>query len=228
MEIKIAVQIFLVSLPGLLSTLTMNGQTFSIKYDLSDLCEKNQLELFNRKISSFSENDQKGIRFSKNQNDGIAWLKGVEFSNGTIELDIRGKNIFQQSFVGIAFHGVDNDTLDAIYFRPFNFQSDDPVRKIHAVQYISHPEFTWSVLRERYNGKYENPVIPAPDGNEWFHVMIEIRYPKVTVYVNGSNEPSLIIDKLNSRRTGNIGLWAGNNSDGDFANLKISTSSRRR
>jgi len=44
--------------------------------------------------------------------------------------------------VGIAFHGSDNKTLDAIYFRPFNFQSTDPVRKIHAVQYVSHPDNT--------------------------------------------------------------------------------------
>lgn len=52
---------------------------------------------------------------------------------------------------------------------------------------------------------------------------IVIQFPKVTVYVDGNSEPSLSIDKLNDRKTGKIGLWVGNNSDGDFANLQIST-----
>jgi hypothetical protein len=212
---------FLATILGLLSILTAIGQGQSVKYDLINLFENGKIEPFNRKLSQFSENDKKGIRFSKNAGDGIAWLKGVEFSNGTIELDIRGKDVLQESFVGVAFHGVNNEILDAIYFRPFNFQSTDPVRKIHAVQYISHPDYTWSVLREKYNGKYEKAVTPAPNGNDWFHAKIVLQFPKVTVYVNSNSEPSLVIDKLNDRKSGKIGLWIGNNSDGDFANLHI-------
>jgi hypothetical protein len=210
-----------VTLLGLLSLLTTRGQGQSVKYDLSNLFENEKIEPFNRQLTQFSENDKKGIRFSKNEGDGIAWLKGVEFSNGIIELDIKGKDVMQQSFVGVAFHGLNNETLDAIYFRPFNFQSTDPVRKIHAVQYVSHPDYTWSVLREKYNGKYEKAVTPAPNGNDWFHTKIVVQYPKVTVYVNGNSEPSLVIDKLNDRKIGKIGLWVGNTSDGDFANLQI-------
>ena len=208
---------------GFLYTLNMTGQGKSIKYDLFSQFESNNFEIFNRQLSSFSENDKKGIRFSKNPNDGIAWLKGVEFSNGTIELDMRGKDLFQQSFVGVAFHGMDNETYDGIYFRPFNFQSTDPVRKIHAVQYISHPDHTWDILREKQNGKYEKEVIPSPNGNDWFHARIVIHYPNVAVYVNGNPEPCLSIDKLSNRQTGKIGLWVGNNSDGDFANLLITS-----
>jgi len=210
-----------VTILGLLSILNTRGQGQSVKYDLSNLFENEKLEPYNRQLTQFSENDKKGIRFSKNEGDGIAWLKGVEFSNGIIELDIKGKDVMQQSFVGVAFHGLNNETLDAIYFRPFNFQSTDPVRKIHAVQYVSHPDYTWSVLREKYNGKYEKAVTPAPNGNDWFHVKIVVQYPKVTVYVNGNSEPGLVIDKLNDRKTGKIGLWVGNTSDGDFANLQI-------
>jgi uncharacterized protein with NRDE domain len=43
----------------------------------------------------------------------------------------------------------------------------------------------------------------------------------VTVYVNGNQEPSLSVEQLNKRTSGKIGLWVGNNSDGDFANLTI-------
>jgi hypothetical protein len=221
MKKQMITRFFFVTLLGLLCVLTTTGQGQLVKYDLFNLFKDGKIEPFNRQLSQFSENDKKGIRFSKSAGDGIAWLKGVEFSNGTIELDIRGKDKLQESFVGIAFHGVNNETLDAIYFRPFNFQSTDPVRKIHAVQYISHPDNTWSVLREKQNGKFEKAVIPAPNGNDWFHTKIVVQYPKVTVYVNGNSEPSLVIDKLNDRKTGKIGLWVGNTSDGDFANLQI-------
>jgi hypothetical protein len=221
MKITLLTRIFLISvlvillfIPGILK-----GQ--SIKYDLYSLSESNKLEVFNRKVIPFSENGKKGIRFSKNENDGVAWLNGISFSNGIIEVDIRGKDEYQQSFVGIAFHGIDNNTLDAIYFRPFNFQTTDPVRKIHSVQYVSQPDYTWQVLREKFNGKYEKEVIPAPNGNEWFHVKIIVKYPEITVFVNDNPQPSLIVEKLNKRTSGKIGLWVGNNSDGDFANFQI-------
>jgi hypothetical protein len=206
---------------GLICTITVYGQGKTVNYDLFSMAENNELEVFNRKITTFSDGDKKGIRFSKNQNDGMAWLNNSEFSDGIIELDIRGKDAFQQSFLGVAFHGIDNETLDAVYFRPFNFQSPEPVRMIHAVQYISHPDYTWSVLREKFNGKYEKAVNPAPGGNDWFHVKIVIMNSLITVHVNGNKEASLSVNKLNDRKTGKIGLWVGNGSDGDFANLQI-------
>jgi hypothetical protein len=205
----------------LIISLSGSAQVAPVKYDLFTLLENNNLEIFNRKVVTFLEKDKRGIRFSKNENDGIAWINGVVFSNGTIELDIRGKDQYQQSFVGVAFHGVDNNTLDAVYFRPFNFLSSDPARKIHDVQYVSQPDKTWQVLREQFPGKYEKAVITATGGNEWFHAKIVIEYPVVTVYFNGSKEASLTVEKLNKRTTGKIGIWVGNNSDGDFANLQI-------
>jgi len=221
MKTNIITRIYLTIAFGIVSILSAMGQGNAVKYDLFNMAENSKLEVFNRKVSTFTENDKKGIRFSKNENDGVAWLNGVEFSNGTVELDIQGKDIFQQSFVGIAFHGTDNKTFDAVYFRPFNFQSTDPVRKIHAVQYVAYPDYPWQILREKFNGKFEKAVIPTPNGNEWFHVKITIKYPVVTVFVNGNQEPSLTIEKLNTRKTGKIGIWVGNNSDGDFANLQI-------
>jgi hypothetical protein len=221
MKTNIITRIYLTIAFGIVSILSAMGQGNAVKYDLFNMAENSKLEVFNRKVSTFTKNDKKGIRFSKNENDGVAWLNGVEFSNGTVELDIRGKDVFQQSFVGIAFHGTDNKTFDAVYFRPFNFQSTDPVRKIHAVQYVAYPDYPWQLLRDKFNGKFEKAVIPSPNATEWFHVKITIKYPVVTVFVNGNLEPSLTIEKLNTRTTGKIGLWVGNNSDGDFADLQI-------
>ena len=151
---------------------------------------------------------------------GIVWLTGVNFSNGTIEVDLRGKDIFQQSFLGIAFHGVDTLTYDAVYFRPFNFQSKDSVRKIHAVQYISEPEYPWDRLRQERNGIFEKGITPAPSPTEWFHARIVVSGSSIVVYVNNAVTPSLSITKLNIRKDGLIGIWA-NGLNGDFANLSL-------
>jgi hypothetical protein len=221
MKTQTFTKIYLAVLFAALLSIDASGQTQSNEYGLYNVLNNNMFDVHNRQLSGFSDNEIKGVRFSKNNGDGIAWLKGIEFANGEIEVDIRGKDMLQQSFVGIAFHGVNNEILDAVYFRPFNFRSDDPVRKIHAVQYISHPDFTWQILREKHNGEYEKAVTPAPDGNKWFHARIVVQYPRITVFVNGNSEPSLAVNKLNERTTGKIGLWVGNTSDGDFANLRI-------
>src|SRR6202035_5510356 len=87
------------------------------------------------------------VHLNEAENPGIAWITGQEFTYGVIELDVKGKDPFQQSFVGIAFHGLNDSTYEAIYFRHFNFQSTDAVRKAHAVQYIADPQYDWPKLR---------------------------------------------------------------------------------
>ena len=191
------------------------------KFDLVNLNKNGKLHVVNRTLSSFMDKRGNGVQFSEANGDGMAWLEGVDFANGSIEVDIKGKDVLQQSFVGVAFHGVDEKTLDAIYFRPFNFHATDSVRRIHAVQYVSHPEFPWNVLRETQNAQYEKAIPSAPDPNEWFHVKIIVDYPHITVYVNNSESPCLSVDKLNDRQSGKVGLWVGNTSGGEFANLVI-------
>ena len=206
---------------GLYTASRVAAQTRTIEPDLAALSEGQKLKVFNRSVSSFIDGARKGIRLSENQGDGVAYLQAIEFANGTIELDIKGKDVQQQSFVGVAFHGVDGTTYDAIYFRPFNFKAEDPARRIRAVQYISHPTYTWQKLRAEHPGKYEKAVDPVPDPNAWFHARVVVASPKVSVYVGESKEPCLVVDQLSDRKKGLIGLWVGNTSSGDFANLKI-------
>src|SRR5262249_4433266 len=145
----------------------------------------------------------------------------VDFGNGTIELDIKGRNVVQKSFIGVAFHAKDANQCDLVYFRPFNFTNADPERRAHAVQYMSAPNFSWKKLRTEHPGVYEKPVQPAPDPDGWFHARIVVDSPKVSVFVNDAKEPSLVVDKLSKLTSGRVGLWVGQDSDGDFANLKI-------
>jgi hypothetical protein len=180
-----------------------------------------KLNLFNRNASSVTDGARKALRLSENPGDGVAYLQGIEFSNGTIEFDVKGKDVQGSSFVGVAFHGLDGTTYDAIYFRPFNFRTEDPARRLRAVQYISHPTHTWNKLRAEQPGTFEQPVTPPPDPNAWFHVRVVIASPKVSVFVGDAKEPCLVVNQLSNRGKGLVGLWVGNTSGGDFANLRI-------
>lgn len=189
-------------------------------YNLAQLLENDQLVAEGRKVTPAA--DGKGISFDAREDDGVAWLKDVSFGEGTIELDIRGKDLQGQSFVGVAFHGIDKETTDVVYFRPFNFKASEQIRRSRAVQYVSHPQHTWNVLRESSPGKYEGKIDPAPDPNGWFHARIVVEGDQISVYVNDESTPCLQVTKLNDRKTGKIGLWAGYASSGDFANLRLS------
>ena len=214
--------ILLCAFAVLLAVNNIRAQQKTTRYDLQKLLADKQLEVLNREVGPLANGDKKGIKLTAKENDGFAWLKGVNFSNGVIELDIKGKDVLQQSFVGIAFHGTGVvNTADVIYFRPFNFRAADPIRKIHAVQYVSLPKYDWEILREKYNGQYEKAVDPAPKADEWFHAKIVVQYPQVSVYVNGNPKPNLKVNLLSTTKIGKLGLWVGNNSDGQFADLSV-------
>jgi hypothetical protein len=178
----------------------------------------------NRAVSVLERDGRTVAEFDGRPGDGMAWLDGVTFTNGEIECDILGRSEpLQGSFVGLAFGIRDAETYDAVYFRPFNFRSEDPARRAHSVQYISHPDWKWPRLRQERPGQFEKPLEPAIDGDSWFHVRIVVRHPTISVYVNGAPEPCLTVEALSGPRTGRVAIWVGNNSPGRFANLKIKT-----
>lgn len=206
---------------GLSTPSRIAAQSKTIERDLAALADGKGLRVFNRTATSINDGARKGVRLTENPGDGVAFVQGIEFANGTIEIDLRGKDVQQQSFLGVAFHGVDAKTYDAIYFRPFNFRAEDPARRVRAVQYIAHPTYPWDKLRAEQPGKYEQPVNPVPDPNGWFHARVVVASPRVSVYVGDATQPSLVVDQLSDRKKGLVGLWVGNGSGGDFANLKI-------
>ncbi|MEO1012392.1 MAG: family 16 glycoside hydrolase [Bacteroidota bacterium] len=154
----------------------------------------------------------------KGEGSALLWLNDINFENGTVELEIKGKDVRGQSFLGLAFHGSDNERYDAVYFRPFNFKNSE--KKYNSVQYINAPENVWHVLRNRFPGKYENVVNPVPDPNDWFHIKITIDTPNIKVYLNGSEEPTLAIEKISTGNEGKLGLWI-DSKDGWFRNVRI-------
>src|SRR2546422_3990103 len=116
----------------------VGGQQKIIEPDLAGLADGNGLKVFNRSVSSLKDGAKKGVRLSENSGEGVAYLQGIEFTNGTIEFDVRGKDVQQQSFLGVAFHGVDGTTYEAIYFRPLDRKS---TRLNSSHGYISYAVF---------------------------------------------------------------------------------------
>ncbi len=163
----------------------------------------------------------RGVRVSAALRFDVVWIDGITFTTGTIELDVRGEDVQRQSFLGLAFSGVNDSTYESVYLRPFNFRATDPLRRIHAIQYESMPTHPWSRLRSEFPEVYENPTDPAPDPNAWIRLRLLVEATRVQIFVGEGAEPDLIVDRINASPEGRVGLWVGNFSGGDFANLRL-------
>jgi hypothetical protein len=190
---------------------------------LPDLHDESLWELKNStKAVQINEMDRKGIKFTSTL--AFMSLKNYDFGDGTIEFDVKGRDLFQQSFPGIAFHIENDSTYDLVYFRPFNFAHSDTIKRFRSVQYVSLPNYEWPYLRANFPMKYENKVNPIPKADEWFHAKVEIDGKKIKVFINNSTVASLEVEKLTDIKSGGIGLWdSGGKNDGDasFSNLVI-------
>jgi hypothetical protein len=190
--------------------------------DIRTIGKDSRWKIVGRTASSIDIKGKHAIRLSEGAGMGVVWLGGYDFANGVIEVDLLGRSQpVQGSFLGVAFRVVDAQTFDAVYFRPFNFRATDSTRHSHAVQYVSHPQWPWEKLRSEHPGQYEQPLNPAPDGDEWFHVRVVVARPKVSVFVNGAAQPGLVVNELSDRTHGSVGLWVGEGSGGNFANLRV-------
>lgn len=201
----------------LLSILLSLSNAFGQQFDLQKiLAGKNLIMGPSTEIKLMKDGDKTGITTNSN-----LWLTGVDFGYGTIELDIRGRNEFLHSFPGIAFHGSDTArNYDVVYFRPFNFQHTDAVRRTWSVQYMSLPEYPYDRLRKENTGQFESEILPNPKPEDWIHARIVIGKDSIKVYVNRMDKPALQVRTLQNRTHGIFGLWV-DATTADFANLSI-------
>lgn len=157
----------------------------------------------------------------------LAIVEGITFDDGVIEAEIAGAPQADagegaRGFVGIAFRVQDDvKTYDAFYLRPTNGRADDQLRRNHAAQYISHPEWTWSRLRNESPAKYESYVdlVPAT----WTKIRIEVRGTQARLYVHGQAQPTLIVNdvKTGPSAKGRIALWIDIGTEAYFRNLTV-------
>lgn len=221
MEIQLAKM--MVALLFIAQPLFAQGGVRDTTLDLSQLANGSRWAVFNRKASAYEDNKVKnGVFLNAKLGQGVAWLPSFELTKGVIEVDVKGKNVPQQSFVGLAFHGSEIGNYEAIYLRPFNFRAETEAGRSHSIQYIAHPSHEWRRLRAQHPGQYEAEIKPAPDPDDWIHLRVELNGPTVRAFINNASEPALEVDRIGAKEGGWIGLWVGHNSDGTFANLNVS------
>jgi hypothetical protein len=113
---------------------------------------------------------------------GTAVLENTDFSNGTIEFDVK----FHGGIAGMTFRQHEN-TGDVLYFRP----SENCASSNDCVQYMprSHGIFEWDLYNE-----YQSPA-PIKLG-AWSHVKVVLAGKKMSVFVNGNSAPVMTVEQM--------------------------------
>ena len=75
-----------------LTYVTCVAHTQTIKPDVQDT---SKWMIVNRSAEIINEQGKKAIRFNQVEDGGFMILKDVQFSNGTVEFDVKGKNVVQ-------------------------------------------------------------------------------------------------------------------------------------
>src|SRR5215813_8435266 len=154
-----------------------------------------------------------------------AVIKDVSFRDGTIEVDLAGQPAAAagegaRGFIGIAFRLQGDGSYEYIYLRPTNGRADDQVRRNHSTQYSAYPDFDFARSRQEAPEKYESYVDVQP--GVWTRYKIEVEGPKARLFVNGAEQPCLIVNDMKLEpKEGRVALWVGPGTEGYFANLKI-------
>ena len=154
-------------------------------------------------------------------------IKNVDFRNGVIELKLLSRltktaPVHARGFIGVAFRINDSNTkFESIYLRPINARANDQVRRNHSIQYFSYPDYKFDRLRKESPELYES--YSDMEMNTWISVRIEVKDAEAKLFLNGTNQPALIVNDLKHGRdaSGGIGLWVDIGTEGYFTDLKI-------
>lgn len=202
---------------------TCNAQTFA-------LSDTRDLVLLNVKADAVEYMGRKAVRLTKDtEKDGFALLRGTDFQDGTIEADMALKittppGVRMPGFVGIAFRArPDASRYELFYLRPGNSRSDDQAMRNHSVQYTSEPDFNWYKLRRQWPWVYE--AYADLQTETWTKVRIEVKGRAAKLYLNGSENPSLVVDGLKGQDLrGGVALWGYQGEEAYFSNVRITDS----
>jgi hypothetical protein len=158
--------------------------------------------------------------------DMMAILDGPEFKDGTISIDVAGAPRpgtppDSRGFIGISFRtGAHGAWSDVFYLRPTNGRANDQLRRNHAVQYASDPEFPWYRLRQESPGVYESYA--DMEAGAWTAMRIEVAGATARLYLNGAAQPCLVVNDLkHGDRPGRIALWAHVETDAYFGAITV-------
>jgi hypothetical protein len=77
---------------------------------------------------------------------------------------------------------------------------------------------------ETFPEEFENRVLPSIVPTDWVKLRVVVEGSTVRISVGSVNEVTLEVRKLGQLDGGQVGLFVGNVSGGDFANLVITPS----
>ena len=160
-------------------------------------------------------------------NPTFARIKDIEFRDGIIEIDVAGRplpNAFPEArgFIGVAFRIADDlSAFECMYLRPTNGRAEHQLRRNHATQYFSYPDWKFDRLRNEVPGHYEAYVDLVTGA--WTKMRIEVRGDKAKLFVHDNEHPIIIVNDLKhgSEMKGGIGLYIDNGTEGFFKNLRV-------
>jgi hypothetical protein len=192
------------------------------------------LEVFNGKAEVSTYRGRRAVHLTApsgrpdpEDNESVhALVTGLDFEDGTIEADVAGAPLpgapaDARGFIGIDFRGQEHGArTESIYLRPTNGRADDQLRRNHSVQYDSVPDFPWFRLRKESPGVYESYTDLV--AGSWTHMKIVVSGTRAVLYVNGSDQPCLIVRDLKLGKThGEVGFWGQWSTDAYFSKLTI-------
>jgi hypothetical protein len=139
-------------------------------------------------------------------NSGNAVLKGVTFSDGTIEFDV---NTIGRGAPGVAFRLQDDENFELLYFRP---DPNCPAFRA-CIQYApeTHGVLLWDLFPQ-----YQTRAPLRETG--WNHIKMVVSGHRMNVFVNDVPSPTLTVGRLEGdAATGSVRLQG----PGTFANMVI-------
>jgi hypothetical protein len=158
--------------------------------------------------------------------EALAILADSSFEDGTIEVEVagaprEGAREGSRGFIGIAFRvQEDPSRFECFYLRPTNGRAEDQLRRNHATQYVSEPEFPWHRLRNENPGMYESYVDLEPGA--WTKMRIVVSGTEARLFVHDAGQPALIVHDLkHGKSSGRIALWIGQDTEGYFSRLTV-------
>jgi hypothetical protein len=171
--------------------------------------------LVNRAASSVEYANRQAVMFDSRSGKGLAWVEGLRFYTGKIDLNIAAT----PQDTGIAFHIRNEREFEAVCFHIGEEARDEGASQRVVVQYISpYPD--------RYASHEAQFDLPYSRSGEWFKARISISKQVIAVFIDGDNLPTLSVDasdrgEVYGSAGGSVGLWIGPDSSALVSDFRI-------
>ncbi|HKQ92425.1 MAG TPA: hypothetical protein VJZ77_17330 [Blastocatellia bacterium] len=166
--------------------------------------------LVNRAASSVEYRNQRAVRLDSRPGAGLAWVEGLRFSVGKIDLNIAAV----KQDVGIAFHIRNEREFEAICFHVGNEAQHEGESQPVVVRYLS----TGLDRDANHEARFD---LPYSQSGEWFKVRITISKEVIAVFISGGNIPTLSVYASGDGGVyGSVGLWIGPGSSALVADFR--------